>query len=336
MSETVLIVDDEAMTAQAVAEMLTEDGYRSEYRLTAEQAIQEVASGGVFDLVLMDIWFGPAHMDGGEAAKRIGTQFGIPVLFITGYDDETTLSRTEGSGAYGIVQKSVGNFEVLRRAVRLVIQRHEAFVGLQHGLARAENATRETNHRVKNSFAVLASLVRLQTSRDRSRDPREFGQLITAQLAAFQHLHELLQETPLENRVRLRTFLERVVSAVFPSWPDFEVDVTTVGEDPLLSGRRATPIGLIAAEIAMNSAKHCFAPGRENEFRTIVTLKPEADKLILEFTDNGPPLSPDALTEKASTGTHLMGALVRQIGGELEVRRTPSPTYRLEVPFEER
>lgn len=49
---------------------------------------------------------------------------------------------------------------------------------------------REVNHRVKNQFAVILSMVR-ETSK-RSQDPREFEEMIRARIMALSRSHDLL------------------------------------------------------------------------------------------------------------------------------------------------
>jgi len=51
-------------------------------------------------LVLMDIKLG-GEVDGIEAARRIQTEFGIPVIYVTAHSDEATLARAKATGPYG-------------------------------------------------------------------------------------------------------------------------------------------------------------------------------------------------------------------------------------------
>jgi len=155
MPERVLVVEDEAMVAEAVSEVLADYGYAVEYALSAEGAVAELEQDDGFDLVLMDIWFGPNRMDGPTAARQIVEQYDVPVLFFTGYDDDEVLGRTDDVAAYGIVAKSCENWGLLVRAIRFVISRHCEAVRLLRDSASAKSMVRETNHRVKNSFAVM-------------------------------------------------------------------------------------------------------------------------------------------------------------------------------------
>ncbi|MFP4567110.1 MAG: response regulator, partial [Spirochaetaceae bacterium] len=164
MGDRILVVDDEAMVAEAVSVVLSDYGFEVQYMLSAETAVDTLAQDETFSLVLMDIWFGHGETDGGAAAREITARFDVPVLFYTGYDDEPVLQKVDGVAAYGVVRKAPQSYGILVRTVRAAIARHREAAELSRNAARAEFTVRETNHRVKNSFAVMASIVRLRTA----------------------------------------------------------------------------------------------------------------------------------------------------------------------------
>lgn len=333
MPDRVLIVDDEAMVAEAVSEVLGDYGYAARYLLSAEEAVAAVEEDGGFNLVLMDIWFGPNRMDGGTAAKRITDEFKVPVLFLTSYsDDDGVLARTDGVAGYGIMPKAFDNWALLIRAVRFVIARHRQVLGYSRDAAHAKLIVRDTNHRVKNSFAVMASLVRLQTG-NLPAECGSIGELMAAQLSSFRRLHELLQQTPGNSTVPLRDFLSKVLALAFPHWPGYDVEVNATGDDPCVGGEIAGPIGLIASEIALNAVKHSFASDRHNQFFAHVVRDDDAGELRVRLSDNGPSVSPEVFESSSSTGMRLINVLVAQLEGDLSIRGDPSPTFELTIPW---
>ena len=332
MGDRILVVDDEAMVAEAVSVVLSGHGFDVEYTLSADAAVDTLARGQGFSLVLMDIWFGSGETDGGTAAQEIASRFDVPVVFYTGFDDELVLGKADGVAAYGVVSKSPQSYGTLVRTVRLAIARHRETAQLNRNVAHAELTVRETNHRVKNSFAVMASIVRLRTA-DLANECRSLGDLLAAQLSAFQRLHEQLQEASRSSHVPLKTFLSKLLSNVFPKRPGLNIDVSIDGEDPVLSSKIAAPIGLITSEVALNSMEHSFTPERRNTFRAEVERT--AGKLTVVLSDNGPPVSSNVLIGGESTGMRLVNALVRQLNGELHVSGHPSPTLALTIPLRE-
>jgi two-component sensor histidine kinase len=339
MADRILVVDDEAMVAEAVSVVLSGHGFEVEYSLSADAAVEMLARGEAFSLVLMDIWFGYGETDGGAAAREIASRFDVPVVFYTGYDDEPVLRRVDGVAAYGVVRKSPQSYGILVRTVRAAIDRHRDLVQLSRNVAHAEFTVRETHHRVKNSFAVMASIVRLRTA-ELPNECKNLGDLLTAQLASFQRLHEQLQEASRSSHMPLKTFLSELLSNIFPEQPDFHIAVSIDGEDPVVSSKVAAPVGLIASEIALNSMKHSFAPDRRNAFHAQVKKTPvdgeqSGGELTVVLSDNGPPVSADVLTGGGSTGMRLVRALVHQLDAELHVSGHPSPTFALTIPLRE-
>ena len=84
---SILLVEDEVMSGMLMEEELKDFGYNvTEYVTTGEKAIISARQNPP-DIVLMDIRLA-GEMDGIEAASIIASKSEIPIIFITGYDDE--------------------------------------------------------------------------------------------------------------------------------------------------------------------------------------------------------------------------------------------------------
>lgn len=100
----VLIVEDEIITAMGIKNLLEKEGYQvSELTLSGPEAIERAEQDRP-DLVLMDI-----RMEGGmtgiEAAEKIHSRFGIPIIFITGYADKEIKENAIKTGAAAYLEK---------------------------------------------------------------------------------------------------------------------------------------------------------------------------------------------------------------------------------------
>ena len=101
---SVLIVEDEAIVAKTIERRLESLGYSiSGIASTGIEAV-DLAKKKKPDLVLMDIGL-PGKMDGIEAAQEIKDRFGIPVIYLTAYGDETTLRRAQVTEPFGYLMK---------------------------------------------------------------------------------------------------------------------------------------------------------------------------------------------------------------------------------------
>ena len=100
----ILIVEDERITAESVKCTLEDLGYEvCAIVATGADAIEKATQKRP-DLVLMDIVLQGA-MDGIEAADRIRTVLGIPVVYATAYADEPFLLRAKVTAPYGYIIK---------------------------------------------------------------------------------------------------------------------------------------------------------------------------------------------------------------------------------------
>lgn len=102
--KTILIVEDEKIIAEDIKNILEKFNYKiPKIVASGEKAIQ-IAKNNKPDLILMDIMI-EGDMDGIEAAKRIYSEFGIPIVFLTAYADEKILEQAAESSPFGYLIK---------------------------------------------------------------------------------------------------------------------------------------------------------------------------------------------------------------------------------------
>ena len=97
---TIIIAEDEKIVAKDIENKLKKLGYRISAVVSTGKDVLTKVSESAPDLVLMDIKL-DGEMDGIEAAQKLKEGYGIPVVYLTAYADNLTLSRimeTEPSG----------------------------------------------------------------------------------------------------------------------------------------------------------------------------------------------------------------------------------------------
>ena len=120
---TILIVEDEAIIAGDLIIRLNRLGYEVlPYVSTGEEALK-ILLNTLPDLVLMDIRI-KGNMDGIETANEIGRKYSIPVIYITSFSDEITISRAKKTGAYGFIAKTT-NLNNLYTTIEMAIHRNK-------------------------------------------------------------------------------------------------------------------------------------------------------------------------------------------------------------------
>lgn len=148
-----------------------------------------------------------------------------------------------------------------RETLRIMAVQVTRQMELRSTLARLETMRREVDHRVKNSLAAIASVVRMQASRSRSDDVRAALDAVGGRLGAQIALHAQLAHGDREDEGDLAEFVARMEGPLGGLVPDGVVLDVSVA--PLvLSGERLGRIGLILNEVVTNAARHAFT-GRE-------------------------------------------------------------------------
>ncbi|MFB6357284.1 MAG: response regulator [bacterium] len=115
----IYVVEDEGITAKQIKGYLEKLGNRVPFVTdNSDEAIDEVKNSEP-DLVLMDINLN-GTVDGIEATERIVEQSDVPVVYLTAYGDEQTVSRARKSGAEGLILKPI-NRDDLERIITIVL-----------------------------------------------------------------------------------------------------------------------------------------------------------------------------------------------------------------------
>ena len=101
---SVLIVEDEIIIAKDLTLTLNKLGYNViGHCITGEDAAK-TAGEKQPDIILMDIML-KGDMTGINAAKIVRDKYNIPVIFITAYSDEDSISRANTSAPFGYIVK---------------------------------------------------------------------------------------------------------------------------------------------------------------------------------------------------------------------------------------
>jgi two-component sensor histidine kinase len=193
----------------------------------------------------------------------------------------------------------------------------------------ADLLIREANHRIANSLACLASLVRLQAADVGRRgglvptaEVRGLLSDVVVRIEAIGRLHRLLSQGGARGSVDLSLHLAEVAAVVAASFsgltirnkcrPDCQVDAGQAGS-----------IALIVSELITNSAKHAHPTGVP-AIITIACGKRADGRLLIEVCDDGIGLPEDFdYATDGGLGMQVIRALTAQIGAVLTMETGP-------------
>jgi len=120
---TILLVEDDALTALSEKRMLERYGYNVITAISGAKAI-DIALNNDIDLVLMDIDLGGV-IDGHMAAREILAEKNVPVLFLTAHVEKEIVEKVREVTRYGYALKTTGEY-VLISSIEMVFDLFEA------------------------------------------------------------------------------------------------------------------------------------------------------------------------------------------------------------------
>lgn len=146
----ILIVEDEMIIAEDMADALTQLGYEVTAIVpSGHDAIEKAATTNP-DIVLMDINL-QGEIDGVDAASQIRSSQQIPVVFLTAYADQNTIERAKATEPYGYLLKPFQDRE-LKTTIEIAIQRHKAETSIREMLAQESHI-----NQLKSQFLSMIS-----------------------------------------------------------------------------------------------------------------------------------------------------------------------------------
>jgi DNA-binding LytR/AlgR family response regulator len=119
---SVLVVEDESIVAKDIQNSLKKLGYTvPSVENSGEDAI-DAAGLHRPDLILMDIML-KGDISGIDAAEQIKNRYQIPVIFLTAYADESTLSKAKVTEPYGYIIKPFKEID-LHTSIEMALYKH--------------------------------------------------------------------------------------------------------------------------------------------------------------------------------------------------------------------
>ncbi|WP_300522007.1 PAS domain-containing protein [Aminiphilus sp.] len=156
---------------------------------------------------------------------------------------------------------------------------------------------RELQHRIKNSLAIIVSLVRLEANRSEVPAVKESLALVAGRIASLAVLYDALYGSGSVHEVDLAGYLRRLCTSLLDSYGVAGRIVLSVAEEDrvLLEARRAVSVGLMVNELVTNAVKHAFPEGRSGE----VTLRVgrEGGAVFVDVADDGVGFACEAVQE---------------------------------------
>ena len=194
----------------------------------------------------------------------------------------------------------------------------------QESMEASDALLREVDHRMKNSLAMLGSLLKMETRRVADADARATLKAASARVATIASVHEQLYRGTQKDALALEPYLSALVRDLVssmiagPDGPAIEADVSA---DPVtLRGGKALALGLATVEMVMNAIRHGHGRGDDGS-RIDVRCRRDGDTMRLTVRDHGPGL-PEGFDPEHSPGLgmRVVQSSVAKLDGALTWR----------------
>ena len=264
--------------------------------------------------------------------RELPRRAGPVVLCEPGSSDcELRDRRALKAGATDYVLKSVGDdfvvllsgaIEKANAKARLQRAKEQAEAEVRAARDRAELLLTEVNHRVANSLALVAALVRMQSGTIKDPGAKDALAETEARISAIAGLHRKLYTSVDVRSVALDEYLSGLVAELDNSMraAGHRTRTTLHLESLHVPPDKAVSVGMIVTELLTNAYKYAYPDGREGEVRLIVRRETHTEAELL-VEDDGIGWSGEGKPKGTGLGTRIVRSMAVNLGSEIVYRR---------------
>jgi two-component sensor histidine kinase len=261
---------------------------------------------------------------GGWRSGAVSLGLGILMVWYFILPPVGSFDITQQTGALSLVIATVSQLIIL---TALGLYQREVRAGEVERLRRINflgHALREMDHRTKNNFQIVTSLLQLQSAR--SPHPEVRGALGEAaeRLKAVAAVYDALAPSShglgtVRLQDQLQEICDQIRRGILPEGLQLEAEL----EPMLVPNETAVSIGIVVNELVTNACKHAFPDGSGTIRVRAVRESEEAARI--EVADDGRGFTP-AKSRGSGLGTRLVSAFVQRLEGKSEVRSSSAGT----------
>lgn len=187
---------------------------------------------------------------------------------------------------------------------------HQALGSAHAAQRQSEMLLQEMSHRVKNKFAMIESIIALQ-SRGSELEARQALEDVASRVKVIGTVHNYLQLSRQEGAIDMAPYLSGLCQALSDALcGPRPITLKTSFNHIQLPPERALPVGLIVNELVTNAFKYAFDDNQSGQIFIGLSEQPDGYRLVV--TDNGRGF---ATNRSPGLGTRLVTAFAGQLGG---------------------
>lgn len=323
MAKTILYVDDDFGLVRLAQKAFARAGFDIVHAADPQQGLERLADGRISAIILDHYLQRSTGLDFLHTLQQQHLE--VPVVYVTGSSEATVAVEALKAGAADYVIKTVGDdfWPLLINSVEQALENAElraaqerAEQEIRAGKERAEILLAEVNHRVANSLALVAALIRLQVSSHEDEAVKAALSETQARIQAIASMHRSLYSSDDVRQVEMDRYLSTLASELAESMAkDRRKSNIVCRIDPLsIPSDRAVSIGMIVTELLTNAIKYAYPGDKDGEIR-VELKRVSGEDAILVVEDDGEGFDPNGPIQGTGLGTRVVASMAKTIGG---------------------
>lgn len=321
----ILHIDDDAALVRLVERALTRRGFTVENASDIDTGLERIRAGGL-DAVVLD-----HYLASGTGLTVLQAMHDLtdppPVVYVTGSMEPALAVDALKAGAEDYVLKSAGEdfVTLLAKALEQAInasrmrQAHlRAEMEIRAARDRAELLLAEVNHRVGNSLALVAALVRMQASAIADPGAKEALAETQVRISAIANLHRSLYTSEDVRSVALDDYLATLVAELGRSMaaPGYQPVVKLDLETYSIATDKAVSVGMIVTELLTNAFKYAYPTDQKGEVR-LSLRRVDDGSALLTVEDDGIGWNGTGVARGTGLGSRIVKAMASNLGASI-------------------
>jgi len=205
--------------------------------------------------------------------------------------------------------------KVIQCNIRDITERIKHEQILNDDMEKKEALIKEMQHRTKNTFNMITSLIHIRSSVTHSEETKNTLDDLTLRVRSISELYSLLYETQSFYEVELKAYCDKVIESMLKLSKNITLNENL--EEIIASSSNAATIGMILVELLSNTIKYAF-PDSQNGIINI-ELKKINSQVKLTVEDNGIGIRKDFdINNIKSVGLNLVSLMVNQLEGNIQ------------------
>ncbi len=337
----VLIIEDNPQDLRLIHEMLKEVTYPS-FELVSSETLSnglKILINNGFDLLLLDLSL-PDSTGLDTFASVYDQSPEVPVVILSGFDDEDTAIKAVREGAQDYLVKGQVNSLLLSRAISYAIERkliedelirHRYYLNelvekrteeleetnqcLQEEIKEKEILIEEIYRRIQFTLQIIAGILGITPSSLQSEDPDEVNIKSQTRVNAIMKLNEILEGSEDFALVNFYKYTDDLIRYLFDiyglSKDEFKVNLNMEGV--LIDIGTAIPLGIILNEILSDKLKDNFQDCKIN-----IDLDSYNDNIKLKISYEGACREKASIDDLDNPHLQLIEILLSQFNGSID------------------